>query len=245
MKNQSFSTGTSNGAGEIKSIHFLTFPHVSEQDLLAAWELMRSLAWTLSHSGYQLEVTLGGFDEGLIQTHMGAALESQRVVSSNDRFDVLYIPGGLGGGTASKDQRVLDLIRSHHSEGRWVAANCSGVGVLHRSGILKGLEVSSTAILARRLPTLGTTVMSPRLAWRIHEAERIFTSGGAGTVHPSTIALVWKLFGDEAARNLAAAWDSLPLHGKSLFSNDGPVMADATASMEAVQNQFEMLFLPD
>ncbi len=235
----------SNNAGAIKSIHFLTFPHVSEQDLLAAWELMRSLAWTLSHSGQQLEVTLGGFEEGLIHTHMGATLESQRVLSPEDRFDVLYIPGGLGGGAASKDQRILDLIRSHHEEGRWVAANCSGVGILHRSGILKGLEVSSTAILARRLPALGTPVMSPRLAWRIHEEQKIFTSGGAGTVHPSTIALVWKLFGEAAARNLAAAWDSLPLHGNSLFSNNGPVMADAPASMEAVQTQFELLFLPD
>jgi transcriptional regulator GlxA family with amidase domain len=234
-----------NSTKNVKTIHFLTFPNVSEQDLLAAWELMRSLAWTLSHQGQELEVTMGGFDGGSIQTHMGAAIEGQRLVTENDRFDVLYIPGGIGGGVASKDARILDLINEHHKEGRWVAANCSGVGILYRAGILNGLEVSSTGILARRLPHLGTPVMSPRLAWRIHEEERIMTSGGAGTVHPSTIALVSRLFGEEAARGLAAAWDSLPLHGESLFNLDGPVMYDVPELVANVQDQFEMIFLPD
>ncbi|MCF6133144.1 DJ-1/PfpI family protein [Flavobacterium wongokense] len=229
----------------VKSIHFLTFPQVSEQDLLAAWELMRSLAWTLSFQGQELQVTFGGFDEGSIPTHMGATLEGQRVITASDRFDVLYIPGGIGGGVASKDKRILNLIQAHHNEGLWVAANCSGVGILHRAGILQGLEVSSTGILARRLQQLGTAVTSPRLAWRIDDDKKIMTSGGAGTVHPSTIALVWKLFGEEAAKGLSAAWDSLPLHGNSLFSADGPVMNDIPELLSGVQDQFEMIFLPD
>jgi transcriptional regulator GlxA family with amidase domain len=238
-------TAPSGSEKKVRSIHFLTFKNVSEQDLLAAWELMRSLAWTLSYSGETLEVTLGGFDDEPIQTHMGATLVHQRLIQASDRFDVLYIPGGIGGGEASKDKRVLDLIRAHHSEGYWVAANCSGVGVLHRSGILAGLEVSSTAILAKRLPELGTAVMAPRRAWRVHNEQKIFTSGGAGTVHASTIALVSRLFGKEAALNLSVAWDSYPLYGDILFEPDGPVMKDNQDLVAGAQQQFEQIFLPD
>ncbi len=74
--------------------------------------------------------------------------------------------------------------------------------------------------------------------------RRIFSAGGAGTVHPSTIALVWHLFGDAAGRGLAAGWDTLPLHGESLFSLDGPVMKDDEQVKSQLQDPWEDVFLP-
>ena len=44
---------------DIKSILFLGFPNVGEQDLLAAWELLRSLAWTLAHNTGLADVRIG------------------------------------------------------------------------------------------------------------------------------------------------------------------------------------------
>ena len=230
---------------QIQSICFLAFPNVGEQDLFAAWELMRAAAWNQSFEGKQLEVSIGSFEEGLIQTHMGARIATDRVLHGEDRFDVLYIPGGIGAGAASKDRRVLDLIRAHHEEGRWVAANCAGVGVLYRAGILQDLEITSPASLARRLPALGARLVAPRRAWKVDAANRIFTSGGAATVHPGTIALAQALLGSEAARNLANAWDTRALHGESLFADLGPAMTDDAAAAAALQDQLETTFLPD
>jgi hypothetical protein len=64
-------------------------------------------------------------------------------------------------------------------------------------------------------------------------------------VHAGTIALVSHLFGEDHARNLAATWDSLPLHGESLFALDGPVMHDDPAIQSRVQDAWETTFLPD
>ncbi|KNY16524.1 hypothetical protein AKG11_12595 [Shinella sp. SUS2] len=230
---------------EIKSIHFLTFPQVSEQDLLAAWELVRSLAWSFGHQGRQLEVTMGGFAPGPVATHMGTEIKTDRVLTPADRFDVLYVPGGIGGGQASKNPAILELIRQHHAEGRWVAANCSGVGVLFRSGILDGKTITGPVALARRLPKLGARLLSPRLAWHTDTENKIFTSGGAGTVHPSTIALVAQLFDQDVAKGLAANWDSLALHGDILLQADGPVMGLHPDLAKSAQDSFEMVFLPD
>lgn len=228
-----------------QSILFLAFPNVGEQDLFAAWELMRATALTLSYQNQTLDVAIGSFEGGMLQTHMGAHVDSQRTITAADRFDVLYVPGGIGAGAASRDPRVLELIRAHHAEGRWVAANCAGVGVLHRAGILDGREITSPASLSRRLPALGANLMSPRRAWKVDADKRLFTSGGAATVHPGTIALVRALLGEQVARGLARSWDTEALHGEALYSDIGPVMNDDAVATKALQDQLEMVFLPD
>jgi transcriptional regulator GlxA family with amidase domain len=230
---------------DIKSILFLGFPNFGEQDLLGAWELLRSLAWTLNQQGEQLEVTLGSFEGGTVTTHMGAKVESERRLVPTDRFDLLYIPGGIGAGEATQNETILDFIRAHHSEGRWVAANCAGVGVLHSAGVLAGLNVTAPATVSRRLVVLGTQVATPRRAWKIDPAHKVFTAAGAATVHPSTIALVSHLFGEDKARDLAATWDTLSLHGEGLFSLVGPALCDDDAMKSALQDMWEKVLLPD
>jgi hypothetical protein len=82
------------------------------------------------------------------------------------------------------------------------------------------------------------------VAWKIVPEHRIFSAGGAGTVHPSTIALVWHLFGDAAGRGLASGWDASPLFGESLFSLEGPVMNDDEVVKSKLQDAWEDVFLP-
>lgn len=228
----------------IKSVLFLAFPNVGEQDLLAPWELFKALAYDLQQQGDSLEVTLGSFDGGVVTTHMGAQLTTEKI-SPSDRYDLLYVPGGIGGGAASRDPQILELIRAHHAEGRWVAANCAGVGVLFRSGVLDGVRFQAAAVLGRRLRALGADVASPRRAWSVIPEHKLFTSGGAATVHPSTIALVTELFGRERAAALAGTWDTLPLHGEVLFDREGPISQDEAGFVASLQDGMEKVFLPD
>jgi cyclohexyl-isocyanide hydratase len=229
---------------DIQSILFLAFPNAGEQDLLAPWELFKSVAWSRAMRGEKLEVTLGSFEGGVVTTQMGAKLEMERKVEPTDRYDLVYVPGGIGAGQLSQSSEALEFLRAHHREGRWVAANCAGVGVLHRAGILAGADVTSPATLARRLPEQGTPVGSPRRAWKVDREHKVFTSGGAATVHPGTIALVTALFGEQQGRELAAGWDTLPLHGEALFAPRGPEMRDDAVIASALQDQWENVFLP-
>ncbi|MFD5633995.1 DJ-1/PfpI family protein [Streptomyces sp. NPDC058122] len=229
---------------DIKKVLFLAFPNAGEQDLLAPWELFKALAYDLSQQGETLEVTLGSFEGGTVTTHMGAQLQTEKVDPA-DRYDLLYIPGGIGGGAASRDPQILDFIRAHHEEGRWVAANCAGVGVVFRSGILDGTRFQAAAVLGRRLRELGADIAEPRRAWSLLPDAKIFTAGGAATVHPSTIALVTHLFGEDRARALAATWDTLPLHGEALFNPEGPVSHDDETFVKGLQDGMEKVFLPE
>jgi len=228
----------------IESILLLAFDGVGEQDLLAPWELLRAVAYARSQRGQRLDVVLGSLDGGTITTHSGLRIESQRRVAPSDRFDLIYIPGGVGAGALSTNPRALALVRDHYAERRWVAANCAGLGVLHRAGVLEGIEVTAPATLARRLPAEGTRVASPRRAWRIEPTHKIFTAAGAATVHSGTIALVARLFGEAEARALAADWDSLPYHGEELFSSEGPALLDRPEVAGKLQDAWENVFLP-
>jgi putative intracellular protease/amidase len=157
---------------------------------------------------------------------------------------MVFVPGGVGAGAQASNETLLAFLRAHKAEGRWVAANCAGMAPLHRSGVLAGVDITSSATLARRLAAEGARVATPRLAWKISPADKVFSAGGAGTVHPSTIALVWHLFGDEAGRALASGWDASPLFGEVLFALDGPVMNDNPQVKSQLQDIWENVFLP-
>lgn len=228
---------------DVTNILFLAYPNAGEQDLLAPWELFKALSFDLAASGETLNITLGSFDGGLVTTHMGAQIQTEKIDPA-DRYDLIYVPGGIGGGRASHDPQILDFIRAHHEEGRWVAANCAGVGVVFRSGILDGVTFQAAAVLGRRLRELGADVAEPRRAWSVLPESKVFTAGGAATVHPSTIALIAHLYGPERARALATSWDTLPLHGESLFELEGPLSNDDPITKAQIQDGMEKVFLP-
>ena len=228
----------------IRSILFLAFNNVGEQDLFIPWELFRALSWSLAEQGENLAVTLGSFEGGTMRGQMGLSFEVDRSIDPAERFDMVYVPGGIGAGALSQNATALEFLHAHHREGRWLGANCAGVGVLHRAGVLVAAQVTAPATLARRLPAQGTPIVSPRRAWQIDEEHKIFTAGGAATVHASTMALATALFGQQRGRELAAGWDTLPFQGEVLFSRVGPEMHDDPAIAAGLQDRWENVFLP-
>lgn len=226
------------------SILFLGYHRCGEQDTLVPWEMLKSLAWVLSQQKRDLQITLGTFDGGAVTMQMGAVVQTERKLAPDARADVLYVPGGLGSGDATKDQRLLDMIRAHHSEGRWVATNCSGIALLQRARILGDTPVTAAATVSRKLAREGTKVTAPRKMWVCDPKKKIFTAAGGSAVHPSTIALIWHLFGEDLALQLSLMWDTLGAHGKQLFALQGPDYGTYPEYEATLQTQWEDSLLP-
>jgi putative intracellular protease/amidase len=247
---------------EVQSILFLCYPRCGEQDTLAPWEMLKSLAWVLDQEGQgrKLDVALGWFDEGEglavapnmvhpdeveVTMQMGAELDLEREIDADTRADVLYVPGGMGSGDATKDKRITDLVRAHHEEGRWVATNCSGISILQRANILGDTPVTAAATVSRKLKREGANVKQPRTMWQCEPDSKIFSAAGGSAVHPSTIALVWHLFGKDLAQTLSLMWDSLGAHGKALFELEGPDYGHYEEFESKLQDDWEDSLLPD
>lgn len=242
---------------QVESMLFLCYPRCGEQDTLAPWEMFKSLAWVMGqqNKGQTLEVSLGAFEEGLsiapnmaeseVTMQMGGVIDVEKQIEDDTRADLLYVPGGMGTGDATQDKRILELVRNHHREGRWVATNCSGIGILHRAGILGDAPVTAAATVSRKLAREGVNVKQPRTMWMCVPERKIFSAAGGSAVHPSTIALAWYLFGEDLALTLSLMWDTLGAHGKTLFELEGPDYGHYEKHESKLQDDWENSLLPD
>ncbi len=113
-------------------------------------------------------------------------------------FDLLALPGGLGGTEAlCKTPSVLEAVRRFHSAGKYVAAICAAPLVLQAAGILDGVRATCHPGTADQLTA---TRWSPE---RVVRDGRLFTSQGPGTAFEFALALVAEIDGTAARDDLA------------------------------------------
>lgn len=216
---------------DIATIGVLGYPACSEQDTITPLEILKGAALVLGQkltplppSGppRELRVQLVSMTPGNVTMQMGTQVVPDAVVA-DQLFDLLYIPGGVGCAQMTQNQPVLELIRKHYQNGKVVASNCSGVGILFRAGILGNVPVTCVAGIAARLRQLGANVPEPRRMWRGEPEARLWTTTGSYGVNGSTVALISHYFGkDVAGLTVSTMFDTLGGIGQDAFELIGP-----------------------
>jgi len=227
---------------DIATIGILGYPACSEQDTITPLEILKGAALVLGQKlnplppvgpPRTLTVQLLSMTPGNITMQMGTQVVPDAVVGS-ELFDLLYVPGGVGCAQMTQNQSALDLIRRHYQEGKVVASNCSGVGILFRAGILGEVPVTCVAAIADRLRKLGANVPEPRRMWRGVPDARLWTTTGSYGVNGSTVALVSHYFGKEVAGlTVSTMFDTLGGLGQDAFELTGPEFY----TYEAIEDQ--------
>jgi putative intracellular protease/amidase len=230
---------------DIKTIGVLAYHRCSESDTIIPWEILTGVAIYLKNTtGEVLDVNLVALDEGDIEMQMGARVQPHAVLKSSDLYDVLYVPGGNGSGEATKDERVLDTIRHHYVNGKFIGSNCVGVGILQRAGVLGNTPVTCSPPITRRLKEEGANVVEPRRMWLGAPEQRIWTTAGASSINAGTVAMVNYLFGNEIGREMSMWFDTLGAVGADLFKNEGPEYFGYPAAEAALQDATADTLLP-
>jgi transcriptional regulator GlxA family with amidase domain len=201
--------------------------------------------WPLNVAKRDISVKLVNLDDGNVSMQMGTQVVPDATLGDNDLFDLLYVPGGVGSGAMTKDKRMLDLIRRHHRERKVIASNCSGIGILFRSGILDGDPVTCQAAVARRLRAEGVNVADPRPMWLGLPGSRLWTTAGSYGVGGGTVALVAHYFGREVATVVAMMFDTLGGIGEAIYSATGPEFFSHPDLEAKFQDFFEPVLLPE
>lgn len=215
----------------LKTIGILAYEDCSEQDTITPLEILKGAALVLSQQlkplpttapATTLTVQLVALNKGNVKMQMGTQVVPDAVLG-DQIFDLLYVPGGVGAGQMSQNAGLLKVIRDHHTQGKVVASNCSGVGILFRAGILGRTPVTCVAAIARGLRDLGANVVQPRRMWIGVPKERIWTTTGSYGVNGSTVALVSHYFGrDIAGLTVSLMFDTLGGIGQDAFELLGP-----------------------
>jgi transcriptional regulator GlxA family with amidase domain len=211
---------------EIKTIAIVGYPDASEQDTITPLEIFKGAAMVLGQKGQKgqsLDVKLLSIDSGdRVKMQMGTQVMVDGTLGGTDVFDLLYVPGGVGSGAMTRDARMISAIKRHHEAGKVIASNCSGVGILHRSGILGTTPVTAVAAVVRRMRQEGTNVPQPRRMWLGVPEARIWTATGSSGVHGAAVGLVAYYFGRDVAQTVSMMFDTLGAYGDYIYQASGP-----------------------
>ncbi|KAA6212072.1 ThiJ/PfpI domain-containing protein [Streptomyces albofaciens JCM 4342] len=238
---------------QIDSIGVLGYESVSEQDCLTPTEIFKGTAmvlngsiapWQREAAPRDLSVRLVALEPGVIKMQMGTNVVPDGVLSEDDLFDIFYIPGGVGSAALLSDERVQEAIRRHHEAGKVIAANCSGVGALTRSGIINGEILTSVAAIARGMRNEGFNVPENRRMWYGDPVSRIWTFTGSYGINGGAVALVAHYFGREVGTIVSMMFDTYGGIGDAIFEETGPEFYHHPELEEAFQNLFEPMLYP-
>ena len=151
----------------------------------------------------ELDVTVAGLTPGPLTGSRGVRLlpDVQFADVEPLDYDVLVLPGGMGGTLAMmEDARLLAGVRAFHADGRLVAAICAAPMVLARAGIVDGVPLTAHPGVQDRLGAAEV-----RAEPRVLSSGRVLTSQGPGTAMEFALALVEELRGSAKRRELERA----------------------------------------
>ncbi|MEE4490793.1 DJ-1/PfpI family protein [Streptomyces sp. NBC_00464] len=238
---------------QIDSIGVLGYEACSEQDTITPLEIFKGAAmvtsgqiapWQREAADRELDVRLVSLEPGVIKMQMGTNVVADSVLNDDELFDILYIPGGVGSGALLTNDRVHKLIRRHHEAGKVIAANCSGVGIVARSGIVNDEPLTCVAAVARGLRGEGFNVPEARRMWVANPASRLWTFTGSYGVNGGAVALVAHYFGREVGTMVSMMFDTIGGIGDAIFEQTGPEFYQHPELESSFQDFFQPMLYP-
>ncbi|MBI4271146.1 MAG: DJ-1/PfpI family protein, partial [Candidatus Rokubacteria bacterium] len=158
----------------MKRIAFLVFPRLTVLDLVGGYDALRRVA-TMSIDPEVTHRIVGTEPE--IEDETGLVVKPDGVYEDLARFDLLYVPGGLGARSLMDDARLLEYLRTWGTT-RPVASVCTGALLLGRAGYLRGKRATTHHRALDLLRPLCREVVSDR---RIVDEGQVVTAGGVAS----------------------------------------------------------------
>jgi len=172
-----------------KRVLCLLFPGFEEIETVAPIDLLRRAGVEVVVASLTGDKLVTGRTQITVQAD--AALNDV----TDQTFDLLLIPGGPGIKAVRADGRAASLARKYTAAGKPVAAICAAPTVLKDAGLLAGKRFTSHAGVLPELP-------ESQVQERVVEDGNLVTSRGAATSVDFGLALVRRLCGDSAAKEV-------------------------------------------
>lgn len=113
-------------------------------------------------------------------------------------LDLVFVPGGPGVGALLEDRQVLEFLRRHAQNAKYVTSVCTGALVLGAAGLLKGYRATTHWLSLDLLPVFGATAATDRV---VIDRNRI-TGGGVTAGIDFALTVAAEIAGEEAAKSI-------------------------------------------
>lgn len=151
-----------------------------------------------------VDVTVAGLETKEITGRNGLKVVADTTYETvaDQEFDLLVLPGGPGHKALRRHEGLRRHLQRHHAQSRPLGAICAAPTVLHDAGLLENRRYTGHFSIAEEI--------GPLAAEAVVEDGTILTSQGAGTATRFGLALVERLQGTAAAREVAQAICHVP-----------------------------------
>lgn len=139
---------------------------------------------------------------GLIASSAGPSVKADFTFSDAPKLGVLLIPGGGGTRREVNNAKFVEAVKTLSEATPTVASICTGAAVLARTGLLDGVRATTNKRAFKWATAQGQNVKWVKQA-RWVEDGKYFTSSGISAGMDMSLALIAKLFGQEAALRVA------------------------------------------
>jgi putative intracellular protease/amidase len=134
---------------------------------------------------------------------LGPKVQADFSFADAPALDMLLLPGGFGTFPALENPLLLDFLRDRSAQAKIVASVCTGSALLAKAGLLDGLQATSNKQFFDLSVAQSDAVIWVEAA-RWVEAGKFFTSSGVSAGMDMSIAIITKLFGEQAAAGVLA-----------------------------------------
>jgi putative intracellular protease/amidase len=144
-----------------------------------------------------------------ITTAMGMSVNPKYTLDNSPKPDILVVPGG-DVDSAMNNAKVMKWLQDSAKDAEIVMSVCNGAFILAKSGLLDGLEATTTATLIERFKEAApkTKVVSDK---RFVDNGKIITTAGLSSGIDGSLHIIERLYGRGTAEMAALAmeynWD--------------------------------------
>lgn len=152
---------------------------------------------------FQIEVTIAGVeDAGDVLCSRNVVIKAEKPLSEvkDQTFDVVVLPGGLGGSKAMAGSALVgDIVRRQFESGRLVAAICAAPTVLQTFKIALGKSITSYPAFKSQLEGDFKYVSGEKVV----VDGNLLTSQGPGTAFDFALKIAEVLVGADKVKEVA------------------------------------------
>ena len=123
-------------------------------------------------------------------------------INEIEKYDVLFIPGGLGSRILVNDDEFINKLKSIVEKSSWCLTVCTGSALLAKTGLLDNREATSNKMVFEWVKSNRKNVnWKNKARWVVD--GKYYTSSGVSAGIDMSLGFVSDRFGEETARKIA------------------------------------------
>ncbi len=180
----------------MKVLAALVFPGFQTLDLFGPLEVLGD------HHPGEIDIKIVAETLEPVPSVHGLRLNVDRTIAESSDYDLILIPGGDAAPVAHRNAAINSWIVKASVRAEYVMAVCTGTVLLATTGLLDGRRATTN-----KRDYTATVPFGPNVQWvpqaRWVEDGKFFTSSGVSAGIDMSLAVMGRLFGDEAANEIA------------------------------------------